>query len=106
MVMATIWFKLAGKSSKVNTAKLTTSGALEECRQFCELKVKALDPFSSLDLKSSHFLTNALKLDLEWQAGFQVLIHFFFSVMYDKFLCISISMTFNKQVTNAQNQFT
>lgn len=95
MVKATIWFKLAGKSSKVNTAWLTTSGVLKECRQFCELKVKALDPFSSLDLKSSQFLTNALMLDLEWQAGFQVLILFSFSMMYHKFFYISISMTFN-----------
>lgn len=96
MVKVTTWFKLAGKSSKVNTPWLTTSGALKGCRQFCELKVKALDPFFSLDLKSSQLLTNGLSLHLEWQAGFQVRTRFSFSVMYDRFFCISISMTFNR----------
>lgn len=89
MVKVTIWFKLAGKSSKANTSWLTTSSALKECTQFCELKVKA---FFSLDLKSSQLLTNGLRLHLEWQADFQVLTHFSFSVMYDKFFCISISI--------------
>lgn len=70
MVKVTIWFKLSGKSSKVNTPWLTTSGALNECKEFYSLKVKALDQFFSLDLKSSQFLTKSLKLDLEWQAGF------------------------------------
>lgn len=69
MAKATIWFKLAGKTLKVNTLWLTTSGALKECREFCDLKTKALDQFFSLDLKSSQFLPNGLKLDLEWQAG-------------------------------------
>lgn len=86
MVKVTIWFKLAGKYSKANTPWLTTSSALKECN-FYELKVKA---FFSLDLKISQLLTNGLRLHLEWQADFQVLIHFSFSVMYDKFFCISI----------------
>lgn len=51
MAKATIWFKLAGKTLKVNTLWLTTSGALKECREFCDLKTKALDQFFSLDLK-------------------------------------------------------
>lgn len=70
MVKATIWFKLAGKSLKVNTPWLTTPGDLKECREFCNLKMKALDQFFSLALKSSQFLTNGLKQDLGWQAGF------------------------------------